>query len=285
MKFDVVIMNPPYGEKEQLYVDFINKTLTICDKVISINPEIALLDKNPIKNKNKLLKNNINKYKPKLYISKWDDFETAMPNSRCCINYWDINNTNDIIVEFNSKTYNFKKQEEIRLTPSKYYDEFFNKLTYYIKYHNSIYDVMFENPKNNQYFCKKGKEKIVQNIDKDKYYMYFPYIIASHYTTYGYEKYSDYTFNGAARVFVLFNTLDEAHNMYKTICVENGKRGELTEFYNLVLSLIKNNYISAIDRYDYFPMFDFSKSYTTEELFKMIGMEYNKEEIDKILYI
>lgn len=35
--------------------------------------------------------------------------------------------------------------------------------------------------------------------------------------------------------------------------------------------------------YQFLPALDFSKSYTEEELFNMIGMEYNKEEIDKIL--
>lgn len=40
--------------------------------------------------------------------------------------------------------------------------------------------------------------------------------------------------------------------------------------------------ISPFTRYDYFPYLDFSKSYTNEELFEMIGMKYNKEEINKV---
>ena len=36
-------------------------------------------------------------------------------------------------------------------------------------------------------------------------------------------------------------------------------------------------------RFDFVPWLDFSKSYTDEELFNMIDMEYNKEEINNIL--
>ena len=41
--------------------------------------------------------------------------------------------------------------------------------------------------------------------------------------------------------------------------------------------------IQNINRYTIIPWLDFSKSYTDEELFEMIGMKYDKEEIDKIL--
>ena len=33
------------------------------------------------------------------------------------------------------------------------------------------------------------------------------------------------------------------------------------------------------EQYKYFPYLDFAKSYTNEELFDIIGMKYNKEEI------
>ena len=42
-------------------------------------------------------------------------------------------------------------------------------------------------------------------------------------------------------------------------------------------------YIKMVNQYKYFPYLDFSKSYTNEELFNIIGMKYNKEEINKIL--
>ena len=51
----------------------------------------------------------------------------------------------------------------------------------------------------------------------------------------------------------------------------------------MIMALGEANYIKFVDRYKYYPWLDFSKSHTDEELFNMIGMEYNKEEINKIL--
>ena len=42
-------------------------------------------------------------------------------------------------------------------------------------------------------------------------------------------------------------------------------------------------YFHSYLKYDFVPWLDFSKSYTDEKLFNMIGMKYDKSEINKIL--
>ena len=60
--------------------------------------------------------------------------------------------------------------------------------------------------------------------------------------------------------------------------------GNLNTFFKLISDVLpKVGFISSVDKYKYFPYLDFSKVYNTEDLFKLIGMEYNKEEIDNIL--
>ena len=282
MKYDICLMNPPYDENsngDQFYVKFINKVLKISDKAIIITPDTAFLSK--AKSKNKELKENINKYKPELYISDWKEFDVN-PNSKSCISIWNILNPNDKIKIGNKY---FDKQEDIILNDNKYLEEFYNKLIKYINIHESIYDHCVANPKNNQYMDPNGRNK-VQNTwdDKNTWFTVFPYCIASHFSTFEYKKYSDELWNGAARILVPFDKKEYAKNCYLTIHKTNGKRGELNDFYQLISNaLSKSLYIKKAEQYKYFPYLDFSKTYTTEELFKMIEIEYNKEEIYKIL--
>ena len=49
-KFEVAIMNPPYGK---LYVDFFNKAVDCCERVISVQPSNHIVNKQPTRrNKN-----------------------------------------------------------------------------------------------------------------------------------------------------------------------------------------------------------------------------------------
>ena len=281
-KFDIILMNPPYDKDsngDQFYVKFINKILKISNKAIIISPDNAFLSK--AKSKNKELKENINKYKPELEIGKWESFDVH-PNSNSCISIWNIINPNDKIKIGNKY---FDKQENIILNNNEYLEEFYNKLIKYINSHDSIYDHCVANPKNNQYMDPNGRNK-VQNTwdDKNTWFTVFPYCIASHFTTFEYKQYSDELWNGAARILVPFNKEEYAKNCYLTIHKNGGKRGELNDFYQLISkSLVKSLYIKSTEQYKYFPYLDFAKSYTNEELFDIIGMKYNKEEIDKIL--
>ena len=55
-----------------------------------------------------------------------------------------------------------------------------------------------------------------------------------------------------------------------------------TDFCKLLLRL-RGRYYHSYLKFDFVPWLDFSKEWTDEELFKIIGMKYDKEEIDKIL--
>ena len=282
-KFDVCLMNPPYDETtsgDQFYVKFINEVLKISYKAIIISPHIGFLSKSN-NNKSKLLKYNINTFKPELIITNWEKFDVK-PNSKCCISIWDIKNPNNKIKVGN--TY-FDSQNDIILDDNKYLHDFYIKLVNYLKYNNSIYDMCIANPKNSQYYDPNGINKI-KNIwdDKDTWFTVFPYCISTHFSAFDVKKYSDELWYGPARILLPFKNKLHAENCYKTIHKNTKKRGELTDFYSLISNALPANfYIHSPEKYKYFPYLDFSKSYTDEYLFKMIGMEYNKNEIDKIL--
>ena len=226
MKFDICLMNPPYGvgTEGQIFIGFINKVIEISNKSVIISPETAFISKYK-KGKNKVLRDYIDEYKPELYISDWKEFVDVHPNSRCCISVFNKNKNNDKInVIINGKSHLFNSQDEINLNDNEYLEEFYNKIKKYFENHKSFYDYLIANPKNKRYFLKKGREKIKEETDKKCWYFYMPYIAAAHYTTYGYEKYSDDFWNGSPRVMIKFDNENEAKNCYKTVCVENGDR-------------------------------------------------------------
>ena len=281
-RFDCVLMNPPYDERsngDQLYVKFINKILEIGHQCIVISPDRAFLSK--VKTKNKKLTENIDKYKPELVISNWENFDVH-PNSNSCISIWNVLQPNNKIKVGNKY---FDSQEDIRLSDSKYLDDFYKNLISYLKNHKSIYDECVANPKNNQYMDPNGRQRVKETWkDHNTWFTVFPYCIAAHFTTFEYKKYSDELWYGPARILVPFDKEEYAKNCYLTIHKNGGNRGELTDFYMLISKgLTKSLYIRTAEQYKYFPYLDFSKSYTNEELFEMIGMKYDKEEINKIL--
>jgi len=278
----ITIMNPPYDNKsngDQFYVKFINKVIDLSDKAVIITPDNAFLSK--VKSKNKELKQKINTYKPELIIGDWKGFD-VYPNSNSCISIWNMINPNDKIKLGNKE---FDTQEDIILNDNEYLSEFYNKLIKYLDNHDSIYDHCVANPKNNQYMDPNGRRKVQEKWDnKNTWFTVFPYCIAAHFTTFEYKQYSDDLWNGSARILVPFDKEEYAKNCYLTIHKNGGKRGELNDFYQLISeSLAKSLYIKKSEQYKYFPYLDFSKSYTNEELFEIIGMKYDKKEISKIL--
>ena len=283
-KFDVVIMNPPYGvgKDMQIYIGFINKVLEISNKSVNITPSNAFFS-NRKKGKNDILRKNINEFKPELDILDWKEFKDVSAQSDACISVFDTKNIPEKIkIIINSHEKYFTDQNSMNFNDSSYLLEFVNKLKKYCETHKTFYSECVENPKNKQYFVNKGREKIVDDIDHNLWYVYLPYIMAGYWSAIGYEKYNEKTWNGPARIILPFKTENEAKNCFYTLATGKN-RGELTTFYKLIVEAVHVLLLDAIDRYDYFPYLDFSKSYTTEELFKIIGMKYDKEEIDKIL--
>ena len=274
-------MNPPYdlnSHGDQLYVKFINKVILHADKAVIISPDNAFLNKT---NKNKDLKLNINKFKPELIIGDWKDFD-AHPTSKSCISIWNILSPNSKIKIGNSY---FDKQEDIITCDSSYVKEFYDKLVEYFKTHKSLYDVCVANPKNSQYFDPNGRTKIKDTWpDKTTWFTVMPYCIASHFTTFGYEKYTDSLWNGPARILIPFKNENLAKNCYITIQDSNNKKGDLNVFYKLISNVLASaGYIKSVDKYKYFPYLNFNKIYSTEELFSLIGMKYDEDKINDVL--
>lgn len=278
-KFDIVLMNPPYSNTTNggLYINFINKVVEIGKKIVIISPDIAFVSRD---GKSKKIREKINKYKPELFISNWEGFDVH-PNSNSCISVWNTENPNNKIKIGDKK---FDKQEDIILNDSKYLAEFYDKLLKYFKEHKSIYDKCVANPKNNNYFDPTGKIKVKEKWEnKNTWFTVFPYCVAAHFTTFEYKQYSDELWYGPARILVPFDKEEYAKNCFETIHKKDGKRGELNIFYQLIDILAKVGYIKFVNKYKFYPYLDFTKKYSTEQLFEIIGMEYNKEEIDKIL--
>lgn len=287
MKFDICVMNPPYDDGSngtQFYVKFINECINLMNKGVFITPDNAFFSK---RKKNKKFIENINKYKPQITTYKWEDisFDCA-PNSIACISCWNIDKPNEVIL-VNDKL-KFDKQENMINTSSEYLIEFGNKVKSYFKNHKSIYDVCIANPKNTQYFDPTGRAKVIDNPNKNLYYTVFPYCIAAHLTTFYVEQYSDKLWYGPARILVGFETQREAENLYKTIhrTSINGekiRKGDLNTFFTLILKCVESGMFASVDKYKYFPYLNFNKFYTTKELFDIMDIEYDENEIDKIL--
>ena len=273
-------MNPPYqlkSEGDMLYVKFINKVIEISNKSIIISPTPAFVSKSKTTKK---LRDNINKYKPNLEILSEKPFDAAI-KSTLCISLFDMINIQENIIVNNKK---FKTQEDIILNDNQYLKDFYDKLKLYFINNDSLYDKCVANPKNAQYFDPTGKVKIIKNWkDKNTWFTTLPYCIASFMGSVGYEQYSDKLWNGPARILIPFKSENKSKNCCNTLLDQNSKRKKLKDFFNMIMALGEANYIRFVDRYKYYPWLDFSKSYTNEELFEIIGMKYNKEEINKIL--
>lgn len=280
-RFSCCVMNPPYNENsegDQFYVKFVNGVLDITDKCIFITPDIAYFAKNK---KNKELKEKINKFKPEFIIGDWKDFDAA-PNSRSCISIWNTKNPPEKIKVGNNY---FDKQSDIILNDNPYLQEFFNKLNKYFETHDSVYDKCVANPKNKQYFDPTGRRKIKQTWEnKNTWFTVFPYCVAAHFTTFYYEQYNDKLWNGPARILLPFDNKEHAKNCYLTVQDPKKNKGDLEPFYKIICNILTRDlFYNVVNRYSYFPYLNFSKTYSTEELFEIIGMEYDKNKVDKIL--
>lgn len=291
--FDCVLINPPYSGSntgDNLYVDFINKCIIVSDIVCTVNPDVVLLGHNSggWANKNKIneLRQNIDNYHP--YIEQIDSsaFDAGIKSSVSICLFNKKNIPNKICVKFNGGyTINVDKQEEIINISSKYLLEFWDKLQKYIKKSNdSVFEHMFMTPGFGDTIKKYQEKRVkdINNIDKNKLYV-FLYKPNASFSGIIYKsinkdniavKYNEDNFSKSCGV-ISFN-----HNEYndsKNFCKY------MTSYFVSLIIKLSGNVFHFYDKYIYIPWLDFSKSYTDEELFKMIGMKYDKEEINKVL--
>ena len=165
-------------------------------------------------------------------------------------------------------------------------DKFINlkhPLIYVSRDKSNIIKFKHDNLYNHIYYGKNGEGlakftcKIEKNIDKDKLYIFLMKANASfNYYTYKQTRncgipYEESWFEKSL-CYIKCDSLKESKNICEYLN---------TDFCSLILKIIV--YFHGYLKYDFVPWLDFSKQWTDEELFKMIGIKYNKSEIHKIL--
>ena len=304
-KFDIILMNPPYSKDrfgDGLYVDFLNKCIDISDKVISVNPLNMLISHGiggALKNKTTKIVKYINEYKPKIEVINKSLFDAGIKGDLCIISF--NGNNENIIINKDSKTYKFKEHKDINFT-SDYVKLFKSKLFKYmigedindyihLKYpkiytENKEIKIKHDNLYNHLKFnggepYAKMNAILDKNPNKDSLFIYIYKINASFagilYKSLTYNnavEYNESTFVKGSLLYIELNKND--YKKSENICSYLK-----TDFCKLITNLA-GEYFHPYLRYDFIPWLDFSKSYNDEELFKMIGIEYNKEEINKV---
>ena len=307
-KFDVILMNPPYSGKntgDSIYIDFINKCIEISNVVDVVSPLGGLLGHNEhgsAAGKNVILHNLMDEYKPSIYeiLNTFDAgikgkvgitiFDKTHHSDKITIEYVNgvklefdnqisiIDNNNKYLTEFKSKLYKYMIGEDT--------NDFINlKYPYIYKGRNKedIVEFKQDNLYNHLYYGKNGegfskfKIKIEKTIDTDKYYIFIFKPNSSFgeflYKQTYYEpiKYQNEWFEKGL-CYIKCDSKQVGENICKYL---------RSDFCRLINRL--RTYFHTYLRFDFVPWLDFSKSYTDEELFNMIDMEYNKEEINNIL--
>ena len=313
-KFDIVLMNPPYSGinvGDSIYINFINKCIKIGKKIITISPLTGFLGHNEhgsAAGKNVELHNLMDEYKPEIEEVKniFDAgikgkvgisfFNTENVPEKIRIKYLSgsiietdkqlniIDNDNKYLKEFKSHIYKYMIGEDT--------DEFINlKYPYIYKGKDKTNEIKFVHDKLfNHLNCVKNIEglSIYKNIkednyDKDKLYIFLFKLNAS-FGEYLYKQ----TNNNAIKYDINNKIFNQSGVMYIKLNKNEYEKSKnicsylKTDFCKLLLRL-RGRYYHSYLKFDFVPWLDFSKEWTDEELFKMIGMKYDKEEIYKIL--
>lgn len=314
MRFDVCLMNPPYhGENtgDSIYIDFIQKSLNNSDVLVAVSPIIGFfghLENGSAANKNVNFHDTINTYKPYIEEVNSNIFDAGIKGG-ICISLFDKFNTPEKIkiVKTNGTTKLFDTQESIMYIDNEYLYDMWKKLSnymlgtsdlggylnlkypaYYVNNKSNTFDFTQDNVYNHLYYGKNNVNLTKFTIKREKTY--------DNKALYVYLYKPDASFNGVIYKKCVNGPISFSEkDMEIRMCYLkfNNKPEEIkksknvisylqSDFCKLVLKLAGNVFHPYL-KYDFMPWLDFSKSYTEEELFNMIGMKYDKEEIDKIL--
>ena len=315
-KWDVCLMNPPFSgvnTGDGLYIDFINKCVDISNCVVSLSPVMGYIThivNNPVK-KIIDLHHNIDKYKPNIEIIDNTFNGVVLKNNDLCIATFDKNNVNRTIQikTKENKILEFNEQQEININDNEYLTLFFNKLSKYMfgkMYHGFInlkYPLIYINDKHNTLTfikdnvfnhmnatntkkdegLKKANAIKEKQIDKNKIYLFF-YKLNTSFTQECLYKFSN---NKAVPYKPEYFEKIALYIKFDNNIVGLKKSEYLcsylhTDFVKLIFKCAGEKYHQYL-KYDFIPWLDFSKNYTSIELFNMIGMEYDENEINKIL--
>ena len=307
-RFSCCVMNPPYAGKnpgDSIYIDFINNCLEISDKLVVVSPLTGFLGHNEhgsAAGKNVKLHNLMDEYKPSIEEVK-NEFDAGI-KGKVGISVFDKSNIPEKIKIKYLTGHEIKVDEQINIIDnnSEYLNRFKGKLFKFMIGENinqfinlkhpliyvgrdksNIIKFKHDNLYNHIYYGKNGEGlakftcKIEKNIDKDKLYIFLMKANASfNYYTYKQTRncgipYEESWFEKSL-CYIKCDSLEESKNICEYLN---------TDFCALILKL--RAYFHGYLKYDFVPWLDFSKSYTDEKLFNMIGMKYDKSEINKIL--
>ena len=285
-KFDVCLMNPPYGIKgNNLANNFLNKCIEISNKTISIQPPTFLIKaKNFKKNQaggETLSKDLFNKYYTEIDIFNNQDFKDITISQLLGIFYIDRNKEHKIIFknEYGESVYD--NTDEINKYNDNEYIKEFDKITQKIveTTDNVKNQILWTDPRS-----KTSIERQKNDDKTDLYFVNIPYI-------HGVPGHDDmYTIltrtvapeqHNRGRHYINFKEKNEAQNFINYL---------KTDFVRMILWLVKNDTACAYLLYR-IPWFDFSDEHfskTPKEIDNWLFEKYNisneiRQYIEKIL--
>ena len=285
MKFDICLMNPPYSDNQPgdgFYAKFLNKAIELTDTLISINPDPAVTGHQSgsiAKKEFSKFRNIMDTYYVEVDSINNDTFPDAHIKSGLCIVYLDKNKNHEIVYTKDGVTTTFQKQADINnYFDNPYLVEFDNKIR---KYFAAGKDCVENHMKLTKGYGDFSKIKLKEpNPDPSLLYIYLikpnaAFTYAAYNTRGGVREYSDDDQKrGAGYITFKKSERKEAENALKYI---------QSDFVHLCVIFSSISNIGSVNRYSVIPWIDFSRSYTEQELFKLIGMKYNKTEVDKII--
>lgn len=291
-KWYIVLMNPPYEGRDGTHLKFLNKLSKLSNKIISIQPATWIMSQSSggfLKKLYSDCRNILNKYESEITLIDGQKYFEAGINSFLSINYINMlkESKNIIIYSNTGKKEIFKNQSEIiSFFDNKYIIEFYNKIKQYIKNKKTLWDISKGTPNNKAFIFKSKIENnpdknwwcvyvprdlsVMGHIDpktglkKDDYYVYIP-------KKKEFQKPFKYTEKRSQQYFVVNNEA-EGYNAINYL---------MTDFCRLCCYVSRET--CGKFGYQLIPVLNWNKKYSDKELFEMIGMKYDKNEISKVL--
>lgn len=280
MKFDFVLMNPPYSSHkigDEFYKKFIFRCHEVADTVIVVHPS-SIFDSHTSNKKEKALYNTnateVEYIDPKLF--------DAGIRGNIIISKIGTGGHNITVIK-DGKTKMYGNISEIRFEESPYLEEFENKLRAYLEKHpDTIGNHLHFGP---NYTGFTRRDLILTDLPKDNLYVFIYKPNASYdtmrllYDTVHRDKkpigYDEKQLYKTTTAFVMFGK-DEA------IEAENFIKYTKTSFLKLC-NIVSRYIVGNKIKYLAYPWMDFTQEWDDEKLFAEIGMQYNVTEVDKTI--
>lgn len=284
IKFDICLMNPPFsGDRpgDGLYTQFFNKVVDITDKTMFVGPSTAFVEHQSGSTAKKHFKETRSKMDAyNTVIEKIDnDFAGVAVKSELVVVYLDKTKSHKITYIKNGITAHFEQQKDIiTFFDNEYMVEFDKKLKLFI----SKSDVLEKHIKLTKGYGGFSKSKLKElNPDMKKLFVYMlkpnaNFVSVAYKNKLANVRNYNEDDQKIAAAYVCFN-IDERYKADNFIKYIN------TDFVKICVKDAMYSSTGNVNRYQIIPYLDFSKTYDDNTLFKMIGMTYDKNEVDNII--